>query len=269
MQPPAERLSPSSVYLYGTTRLGDLDVHHGQEFENPVGTSVYAVADGTIVVAGTDTVPMCGDDGNKVCGRDLSPESGGYYGQVIVLQLAQTYNGQKVFALYGHLSKIGVAKGDVVKRGDLIGEIGASGVALGPHVHFEVRLGVNDYAHTRNPILWMTPLAGRGSLAGRITDYRGNLMRGAVVNIVSANGDGGRFTTETYSRDRYPAVNADDEIGENFALADLLPGDYIIRVQGQPISSRVTIEEGKLVFIEIGLPPPPTVTPTPATTPTP
>jgi hypothetical protein len=114
----------------------------------------------------------------------------------------------------------------------------------------------------------MTPLAGRGSLAGRITDYRGNLMRGAVVNIVSANGDGGRFTTETYSRDKYPAVNADDEIGENFALADLLPGDYIIRVQGQPISSRVTIEEGKLVFIEIGLPPPPTFTPTSAVTPT-
>jgi len=268
VQPPAEGLSPSAVYLYGTTRLGDLDVHHGQEFENPVGTPLYAIADGTIVVAGTDTVPMCGDDGNKVCGRDLSPESGGYYGKVIVLELAQTYNDQKVFALYGHLSKIGVAKGDVVKRGDLIGEIGASGVALGPHVHFEVRLGVNDYAHTRNPILWMTPLAGRGSLAGRITDYRGNLMRGAVVNIVSANGDGGRFTTETYSRDKYPAVNADDEIGENFALADLLPGDYIIRVQGQPISSRVTIEEGKLVFIEIGLPPPPTVTPTSAVTPT-
>jgi murein DD-endopeptidase MepM/ murein hydrolase activator NlpD len=249
--------------------MGDLDVHHGQEFENPLGTPVYAVADGTIVTAGQDNVPLCGDDGTKVCGRDLSPDAGGYYGKVIVLQLAQTYNGQKVFALYGHLSKIGVTKGDVVKRGDAIGEIGASGVALGPHVHFETRLGVNDYAHTRNPILWMTPLPGRGSLAGRVVDYRGNVLRGAIVNIVSADGDGGRFTTETYSRDKYPAVNSDDEIGENFAMADLTPGEYVIRVQGQPMSSRVTIEEGKLVFVEINLPAPPPPTPTSVTSPTP
>lgn len=263
VQPPAERLWPSTVYLYGTTRLGDLDVHHGQEFENPIGTPLYAVADGTIVVAGQDTVPMCGDDGKQICGRDLSPDAGGYYGRVVILQLAQTYNGQRVFALYGHLSKIGVTKGDVVKRGDLIGEIGASGIALGPHVHFEVRLGVNDYAHTRNPILWMAPLAGRGSLAGRITDYRGNLVRGAIVTIAPASGEGTRFTTETYSRDRYPAVNSDDEIGENFSMGDLVPGEYIIRVQGYPFSARVVIEEGKLAFVDIGLPQPPTVTPTP------
>ena len=253
---------PSTVYLYGTTRLGDLDVHHGEEFENPVGTPIYAVADGTIVVAGQDNVPMCGDEGNKVCGRDLAPDSGGYYGKVIVLQLAQTYNGQKVFALYGHLSKMGVTKGDVVKRGDPIGEIGASGIALGPHVHFEVRLGVNDYAHTRNPILWMTPMPGRGALVGRIVDYRGNLVRGAIITITPASGEGTRFTTESYSRDKYPAVNSDDEIGENFALSELVPGDYIVRVQGQPFSARVTIEEGKLVFVDIGLPQPPTITPT-------
>ncbi len=269
VQAPAERLWPSTVYLYGTTRLGDLDVHHGQEFENPNGTPLYAVADGTIVVAGQDNVPLCGDDGKQVCGRDLSPDAGGYYGKVIVLQLAQMYNGQRVFALYGHLSKIGVSKGDVVKRGDPIGEIGASGVALGPHVHFEVRLGVNDYAHTRNPILWMTPLPGRGSLAGRIADHRGNLMRGAIVTIAPASGEGTRFTTETYSRDRYPAVNSDDEIGENLALPDLVPGEYVIRIQGQQYSARVMVEEGKLVFIDIGLPPPPTVTPTSAGTPAP
>ena len=256
-------VNPDPVYLYGTTRFGDLDVHHGEEFENPTGTPLFAVADGTIVVAGQDNVPRCGDDGSKVCGRDLAPDTGGYYGNVVVLQLDQTYNGQRVFALYGHMNKIGVAKGDKVKAGDPIGEIGMTGVALGPHVHFEIRLGTNDYAHTRNAILWMTPLPGRGSLAGRITDFKGNLMRGAIVSVTSVDGSYPSLSTETYSRDRWPAVNSDDEIGENFAMPDLPPGDYIIRVQGQQFAARATVQEGTLSFIEIGLPPPPTVTPTP------
>lgn len=262
-------VNPDPVYLYGTTRFGDLDVHHGEEFENPTGTPLFAVADGTIVVAGQDTVPMCGDDGNKVCGRDLSKDSGGYYGNVVVLQLDQTYNGQRVFALYGHLNKIGVTKGDKVKEGDPIGEIGLSGIALGPHVHFEIRLGTNDYAHTRNPILWMTPLPGRGALAGRINDFRGNLMRGAVLSVTSADGSYPALSTETYSRDRWPAVNSDDELGENFAMPDLPAGDYIIRVQGQQFAARATVLDGQVTFVDIGLPPPPTVTPTSATSPTP
>lgn len=255
-------VNPDPVYLYGTTAMGQLDVHHGEEFENPIGTPLFAVADGTIVTAGQDNVPRCGDDGTKVCGRDLSPDTGGYYGNVVVLQLDQTYNGQRVFALYGHMNSIAVAKGDKVKAGDPLGEIGMTGVALGPHVHFEIRLGVNDYAHTRNPILWMTPLPGRGSLTGRITDSKGNLMRGAIVSVTSVDGSYPSLTTETYSRDRFPAVNSDDSIGENFAMPDLPPGEYIIRVQGQQFSARATVQDDTLAFIEIGLPPPPTATPT-------
>lgn len=254
-------VNPDPVYLYGTTELGQLDVHHGEEFENPIGTPLFAVADGTIVVAGQDNVPLCGDDGKKVCGADLFPPTG-YYGNVVVLQLDQTYNGQRVFALYGHMNTIAVTKGDQVKAGDQVGEIGESGVALGPHVHFEIRLGTNDYYHTRNPILWMTPLPGRGSLTGRITDSKGNLLRGAIVSVISVDGSYPALTTETYSRDRWPAVNSDDEIGENFAMSDLPPGEYVIRVQGQQFVAHATVQEGTLSFVEIGLPPPPTVTPT-------
>src|SRR3972149_2837466 len=174
-------IAPDPIYLYGTTRYGDLDVHHGEEFENPTGTSLYAVSDGTVVVAGSDVQPICGDNGKTVCGRDTSPDSGGYYGKLVVIQLARDYQGQRVFALYGHMNQITVQKGDVVKQGNAIGTIGSSGVALGPHVHFEVRLGVNDYYHTRNPILWMTPLPGRGSLAGRYLDANDKPIRGAIV----------------------------------------------------------------------------------------
>ncbi len=248
----ASGIWPALFYLYGTTGIGQYDVHHGVEFVNPQGTLLYAVADGTVVTAGSDEQPACGDDGKAVCGRGLMP--GGYYGKLVVIQLTRTYNGQRLYALYGHMSKIDVSKGDVVKAGDTIGEIGGTGVAAGGmHVHLEIRVGTNDYAHTRNPVLWLTPLPGRGALAGRITDSRGNLLRGALVDIY--RGDNSfLMETETYSRDRWPEVNADDEFGENFAIGDLLAGDYIIRVKGQSIVQRVTIPNGGLSFVEIGGP---------------
>ncbi|MDE3090000.1 MAG: M23 family metallopeptidase [Chloroflexota bacterium] len=242
---------PDPVYLYGTTEGGQYDVHHGEEFENPIGTPLYAVADGTIVAAGSDAQPICGDDYKTVCGASLSPETGGYYGKLIVIRLWQDYSGAAVFALYGHVNSISVEVGDDVKQGDLIGTIGMSGVAVGPHVHFETRLGSNDYAHTRNPILWMTPLPARGALVGRFTDAKGNLVRSASVNIFRTD-DTFLLSTETYGRDKFPAVNSDDDLGENFAVGDLPVGDYIVRIAGQPLSQRVTIQDGKLAFVEIG-----------------
>ncbi|MCL4486692.1 MAG: M23 family metallopeptidase, partial [Chloroflexi bacterium] len=99
-------------------------------------------ADATIVTAGSDLEPICGDDGKTVCGEPDPNLPKGYYGNLVVLQLTQTYNSQRVFALYGHIQSYSVDVGQSVKRGELIGAIGEAGVALGPHVHFEVRLGV-------------------------------------------------------------------------------------------------------------------------------
>jgi murein DD-endopeptidase MepM/ murein hydrolase activator NlpD len=246
--PNASLVTPALTYLYGTTSRGDLDVHHGEEFVNPTGAPLFAVGDGVIVAAGNDTQQrLCGDDGKKTCGRDIN-----FYGNVVVIQLDRTHNGQRVFALYGHLSKIGVNVGDRVKQGDPIGEIGMTGIALGPHLHFEVRVGVNDYAHTRNPILWMTPLAGRGALAGRLTDGKGNLQRGVIVNLYRTDPESLWYGIETYSRDDAPPVNSDDDLGENFAFPDLPAGDYIVRVLNQQYATRITVEVGKLTFIELG-----------------
>ncbi len=249
--PPAGRVIPNWVYLYGTTEKGDLPVHHGEDFdENPVGTPLYAVADGTVVVAGPDEQPVCGDQGRTLCGPFTQP--GGFYGNLVVIQLAQSYKGQPVYALYGHMSKVTATKGASIKTGDPVGAVGGTGVADGgSHLHLEIRLGTNDYAHTRNPILWTTPVAGRGSLAGEYVDAKGAFIRGALVNIYKADGT---FVaaTETYSRDRYAAVVSDDEIGENFAVGDLPVGEYIVKIDGQSFSQRVTVAEGKLSFIGLG-----------------
>lgn len=247
--PGVAMISPDPVYLYGTTEQGTYEVHHGEDFENPIGTPLYAVADGTIVTAGNDEQPICGDNGRTICGPRT--DSGGYYGNLVVIQLAQRYQGQPVFALYGHMSQIAVSFGDGVKQGDPIGAVGMSGVAIGPHIHIEIRIGTNDYAHTRNPILWMKPLAGRGSLAGRYTDPQGKPIRAALVDIDRA-GNTLVNETETYSRDQWPVVNSDNDLGENFAVGDLPAGDYIVRIFGQQFEQAVTIADGKLTYVELG-----------------
>jgi murein DD-endopeptidase MepM/ murein hydrolase activator NlpD len=240
---------PDPVYLYGTTEQRTYEVHHGEDFENPIGTPLFAVADGTIVAAGSDDQPICGDNGQVVCGTTIEP--GGYYGNLVVIQLTQSYQGQRVFALYGHMSQIAVSFGDRVKQGDPIGQIGMSGVAIGPHIHFEIRIGTDDYAHTRNPILWTKPLAGHGSLVGRYTDSQGKPIAGALVDIYRADNT---FVheTETYSRDQWPPVNSDEYLGENFAMGDLPAGDYLVRIFGQQFQQQVTIVDGKLTFVELG-----------------
>ena len=53
--------------------------------------------------------------------------------------LIQVEHGRGIATLYAHLCRSAVSKGQVVKRGDVIGQVGATGRALGDHVHYEVR----------------------------------------------------------------------------------------------------------------------------------
>jgi murein DD-endopeptidase MepM/ murein hydrolase activator NlpD len=92
--------------------LGTPRMHNGQDFEVPYGTEVYATGDGRIIEAGWD--------------------SGGF-GNCIVID--HDYGFQTV---YGHLSEIKVVKGQGVKRGDLIGISGNTGLSSGPHLHYQV-----------------------------------------------------------------------------------------------------------------------------------
>lgn len=240
--------APDWVYLYGTTELGQYEVHHGVDFDqNPIGVPVYAVGDGTIVSAGDDRQPLCGDAGQSICGRFLN-----FYGLVAVIRLNQTYQGRTLFALYGHMSRIDVQLGQQVKRGDPIGAVGTTGIAIGPHIQFEIRSGTNSYASTRNPMLWIEPLSGRGMLAGRYVDTAGKPVNGAIVDVYRAEEPDKFFReTETYGRDDQPDVHSDDEYGENWTLNDLPAGDYIVRIVGKRSSIRVTVPEGGLAFAEL------------------
>ncbi|MGB2869372.1 MAG: M23 family metallopeptidase [Bacteroidota bacterium] len=87
--------------------------HEGLDIANDVGTPVYAAADGSVQYSGRD----------------------GGYGLMV-----EVNHGFSFKTLYAHLSKILVREGQQVRRGDLIGRSGNTGLSSGPHLHYEVRL---------------------------------------------------------------------------------------------------------------------------------
>jgi murein DD-endopeptidase MepM/ murein hydrolase activator NlpD len=89
-----------------------LKMHTGIDFAAPKGTLIYATGDGIV-------------DG------ETGPKSG--YGLAIVIDHGFGYQ-----TLYGHCNSIIVKPGDRVKRGQIIGYVGSSGLSVGPHVHYEV-----------------------------------------------------------------------------------------------------------------------------------
>jgi len=89
--------------------------HKGVDYAAPIGTHVKATSDGTVTFVGTQ----------------------GGYGNVIMLQHAAG-----ISTVYGHLSHFssGLHKGQKISQGDVIGQVGMSGLATGPHLHYEFRV---------------------------------------------------------------------------------------------------------------------------------
>jgi murein DD-endopeptidase MepM/ murein hydrolase activator NlpD len=104
---------------------GEGKFHSGIDIEAPSGTPVRATADGEVSGAST----------------------GAGYGREVVLN-----HGHDVMTVYGHLSAIAVLPGQHVARGQVIGYVGQTGRATGPHLHYEVRVHnvpVNPHPYLR------------------------------------------------------------------------------------------------------------------------
>ncbi len=95
-------------------------IHHGLDVSASRGTPIYASADGKIVTASIS----------------------GNYGKTVKINHGYGYQ-----TLYAHMHKIYVKSGQKVMRGDTIGEVGSTGRATGPHLHYEVRY----YGNHMNP----------------------------------------------------------------------------------------------------------------------
>lgn len=86
--------------------------HKGLDIAAPLGTPIYAAADGKVLAAG---------------------DAKDNYGKKVKLQ-----HGTQYISLYGHMSEVNVQVGDQVKKGQKIGEVGSTGDSTGNHLHFEI-----------------------------------------------------------------------------------------------------------------------------------
>ncbi|HIC87829.1 MAG TPA: M23 family metallopeptidase, partial [Anaerolineae bacterium] len=196
---PDARQWASPYYPYGSTAQGHYLLHHGVDFPNPEGTPILAIAEGEIIVAGDDHTQPQGPYAN-------------FYGNVVVQRVARTYRGLPLFVLYGHLSRIDVQVGQQVRPGQPIGLVGQTGIALGPHLHMEVRLGKNDYSSTRNPELWLVPLPGWGTLIGRLLTADGRTWPDVPILIYRLP-DEDKIWTQIFTYVDDPDIHPDDEWG--------------------------------------------------------
>ena len=205
---------------------------------NPAGTPVLAPAAGTVIVAGNDL--------ETVYGLKLD-----FYGNLVIQELDQRFQGQPVYLLYGHLSVVTVRVGQHLEPGDVLGLVGMTGVAIGNHLHLEVRLGANDYESTRNPVLWLRPEPGQGVIAGLLVDAQGRSVPEIPVTFFRASEpDKWWRQIQTYANRE---VNPDDELGENFALGYIPAGDYLVKAKigGKSYVRPVTVRAGEIIFVLI------------------
>ncbi len=238
------------VYPYGGTRGGTLQPHHGVEFYVPEGTQILAVADGTVVYAGSDSEQVFGPQPN-------------FYGNLVVIEHDTRLDGQPVYTLYGHLFEPQVVEGQHVLMQQQIALSGATGVAEGPHLHFEVRVGENNYNSTRNPRLWLYPFPDRGTVVGRVVTSSGEVWHELVVSLTSSDGTNLGHTTTTYAAGN---LNSDPLWNETFAIDDVGGGSYkaVVQIGENRVTKEIVVQPYQTTFVEIVIdPPPPTPTPSP------
>lgn len=199
-------------------------VHRGLDFPNPTGTPILAASSGTVIHAGP---LLSGLDGVN------------YYGNTVVIHHDWQWRGQDVYTLYAHTMELFVKEGDYVEQGQLIAGVGRSGIVSGPHLHLEVRIGENSYEHTHNPMLWISPYEGWGTLAGQFIDVDGKYIYGGWVSIAPLDMPGPTRSQYTYMMRE---VNPDDVWQENFVFGDLPAGRYGVTIQGAGHKYERTVE---------------------------
>ncbi|HEV8388899.1 MAG TPA: peptidoglycan DD-metalloendopeptidase family protein [Dongiaceae bacterium] len=116
--------------------LGYSKMHKGIDFGAPTGTPIYAAGSGTIVEIGKK----------------------GAYGNYIRIR----HNGEYQTA-YAHMSRFakGLVKGEKVKQGDVIGYVGATGRATGPHLHYEILIAGEQVNPAKVKTVASNKLAGK------------------------------------------------------------------------------------------------------------
>lgn len=157
LKPVADLMFSSFYGVRSDPFRGTAAMHAGVDIPGPVGTPVRATADGIVGRAGWV----------------------GGYGNLVELE-----HGGKLETRYGHLSKILVAAGTRVKRGDVIALMGSTGRSTGSHLHYEVRMD----GRAVNPIPYLDTAEQAVAMKHRVNAMSAPLAQGGPEgDLASAN----------------------------------------------------------------------------------
>jgi murein DD-endopeptidase MepM/ murein hydrolase activator NlpD len=148
---------------------GRAALHTGLDFPSDTGTAIHAAAGGMVIVSGPHPA----------------------YGNMIEID-----HGNSLVTRYAHASKLLVAVGTLVKRGQKIAEVGTSGRSTGPHLHFEVMVaGVQQ-----NPTRF---LSGKVTTPTLVADGAGSVtkLRAARRRAMAAEQEAARSATPSAAPD--------------------------------------------------------------------
>ncbi len=229
------------TYRYGSTMGGNFQQHQGVEFNNPAGTPVHAIGDGVVIYAG-------------------KAEAGA---NTVAIRHDRRWEGQYVFSVYYHNTSLDVSVGQHVTAGQVVSHVGNTGRATNDHLHLEVHVSPSaDSAlvvdpeqrfppHTVNPQLWIHPMPGTGTVAGRVVDAAGRPVPGAHVHglVLGEPAETPFSFAETYQDKAHP----DPAYDENFAVGDVPAGNYLLGVEvaGAIVWRTVTVAAGKVTWVEL------------------
>jgi murein DD-endopeptidase MepM/ murein hydrolase activator NlpD len=204
---------PEPDYRYGGIFFSSDIVHTGVDIPAPRNTPVLAAASGRVVWA----------DYGLYYGANNPKDP---YGLAVTIRHDFGYQGQRLYTVYAHLSRIVVVAGQIVQEGDLLGYVGTTGLTTGPHLHFEVRTDRNSYFTTLNPELWLAPPMGWGVLVGQLRNTNGSILTEQDVTVLNISTKQ-KWVVRTYGK---TAVNSDPYYKENLVLSDLPAGNYEVIV---------------------------------------
>jgi murein DD-endopeptidase MepM/ murein hydrolase activator NlpD len=228
------------TYTYGSTMGGNFQQHQGVEFNNPEGTPVHAIGDGTVAYAGD------AEAGSKT----------------VAILHDRRLDDAYVWSTYYHNVELLVASGQRVRRGEAIARVGSTGRATNDHLHLEIHVTptadstsvvdpANRYpSYTRNPQLWIEPLPGTGAIAGRVFDVNGQAVAGARIYGVTKRLP--RETPFSFAETYEDKGHPDRWFGEHFAIGDVPAGTYVlgVSIDGTHVWRKVRVDAGKVSEVD-------------------
>lgn len=233
LQRPVDNSIPTNgSYLYAEPKYGDNSLGHtGIDIAANYDT-VFSASAGKVYFVAFDTTNPDG----------YEPTGGGNY-----ILIESTWNGDKLFLYYMHLSKALIKQGAAVSAGQPIAISGNTGNSTGPHLHFEIRQSSSSYyasRNRRNPELWVA-IDGMGAIYGKVP----NAPNSTRVDISPDPKPRPPYTNYGWSLTynfNDPGIGSDPIYKENYAIGDVKPGTYTITsINGY--TRTVTVKAGEVV----------------------